>query len=135
MARPIDLLDHSERLQELPYQPTISILVPVYNTRPAFLEAALRSVLAQVYPHWELCIADDASTDSGGGSWNNSPPRTGKVKIVYRPSNGHISAATNSALNLAAGEFHLFDHDVLLPPSHRGRLKRRPSTKASALQT
>lgn len=118
MPRPIDLLDYRERLQELPYRPTISILVPVYNPRPAFLEAALRSALAQVYPHWELCIADDASTDAEVRRllehFAAADPR---VKIVYRPSNGNISAATNSALELATGEFcALLDHDDLLSP-------------------
>ena len=118
MPRPIDLLDYRARLQEIPYQPTISILVPVYNPRPALLEAALNSVLAQVYPHWELCIADDASTDAEVHRLlERFAAMDRRVKVVYCPSNGHISAATNAALELASGEFcALFDHDDLLSP-------------------
>ena len=44
------------------YRPTISILVPVYDVEPRWLDAAIRSVREQVYDRWELCLADDAST-------------------------------------------------------------------------
>ena len=50
----------SERLSR---KPLISVLLPVYNTNPAYLERAIPSVTGQLYPHWELCISDDASTD------------------------------------------------------------------------
>ena len=42
-------------------RPMFSVLMPVYNTSEKYLRAAIESVQAQVYPHWELCIADDAS--------------------------------------------------------------------------
>ena len=41
----------------------ISVVMPVFNTPRAFLVEAIDSVRRQIYPHWELCIADDASTD------------------------------------------------------------------------
>ena len=47
--------------QGLPRQPTISVVMPVYNTPEPLLREAINSVLDQIYPHWELCIADDAS--------------------------------------------------------------------------
>ena len=40
----------------------ISVVMPVYNPRERWLAAAIESVRGQLYPHWELCIADDAST-------------------------------------------------------------------------
>ena len=43
------------------YQPTISVLMPVCDTEAWMLEAAAGSVMAQAYPNWELCLADDAS--------------------------------------------------------------------------
>jgi glycosyltransferase involved in cell wall biosynthesis len=43
------------------YQPTISVLMPVCETEAWMLEAAVESVLAQAYPNWQLCLADDAS--------------------------------------------------------------------------
>ena len=50
-----------EGIAELTYSPLISIVMATYNTQPEFLKACLDSVLAQSYPNWELCIADDCS--------------------------------------------------------------------------
>jgi len=99
-----------------PAPPLISVLLPVYNSRPAWLRACLDSVLAQLYPHWELCIADDASTDPQVRAiLEEYAARDPRLKVIYRPQNGHVAAATNSALALATGEFVAFlDHDDLL---------------------
>jgi glycosyltransferase involved in cell wall biosynthesis len=96
--------------------PLISVLLPVYNSRPAWLRACLDSVLAQLYPNWELCIADDASTDPQVRTiLAEYADRDSRIKVVYRPTNGHVAAATNSALAVAAGQFVAFlDHDDLL---------------------
>lgn len=98
--------------------PLISIVMPVFNPSPAHLRVAIRSVMDQFYPSWELCIADDASTNRAVrrvlGEMQACDPR---IKVVYREANGHISAASNSALSLASGSFiALLDHDDLLPP-------------------
>ena len=107
-----------EELTLLSTKPLISVLMPVYNPNPEFLEQAIQSVLNQTYPYWELCIADDASTISGVKDviekHRKSEPR---VKVVYRTTNGHISAASNTALAMAKGDFiALLDHDDLLHP-------------------
>jgi GT2 family glycosyltransferase len=110
--------DERAALAELKYRPTLSVLMPVYNPRPEFLRAALQSVVDQAYPDWQLCIADDASIDSEVrqliAEFSEREPR---ITVVYRDRNGHISAAGNSALALARGEFcALLDHDDLLAP-------------------
>lgn len=97
--------------------PKISVVMPVYNAPLEFLKQAIESVQAQLYPHWELCIADDASTDAGVRplleSFAKADPR---IKVVYREKNGHISAASNTALQLTSGDFvALLDNDDLLP--------------------
>lgn len=98
--------------------PRISVILPVYSPERSWLEEAIASVRDQAYPKWELCVADDASPkphvrevlDRIAGS----DPR---VKVIYRTHNGGISAATNTALELATGEFVLFlDHDDVLRP-------------------
>jgi glycosyltransferase involved in cell wall biosynthesis len=90
----------------LAYQPLISIVMPVYNPPEAFLRAAIESVLAQVYPHWQLCIADDASTDTQiQAILSEYVIQDLRIKVIYRSENGHISAASNSALALAEGVF------------------------------
>ncbi|WP_239651905.1 glycosyltransferase family 2 protein, partial [Neosynechococcus sphagnicola] len=98
--------------------PIISILMPVYNTPENYLRAAINSVLAQVYPCWELCIADDASTvphiHQILKDYGEQDPR---IKVDFRTENGNISRCSNSALTLATGEFvALLDHDDLLTP-------------------
>lgn len=97
--------------------PKISVVMPVYNAPLKFLKEAIESVQAQIYPNWELCIADDASTDQEIRpilkAFAESDER---IKVVFRAENGHISAASNSALELASGEFvALLDNDDLLP--------------------
>lgn len=99
--------------------PRISVLMPVYNTPAKWLIRAIDSVREQTYSNWELCVADDASTlphiDKILAAYAAKDPR---IKTVRRPVNGHISAASNSALKLVTGEFTaLFDHDDELSPN------------------
>jgi glycosyltransferase involved in cell wall biosynthesis len=98
--------------------PLISIVMPVFNPSPKHLRAAIRSVLDQFYPFWELCIADDASTDPAVAKvLREMLPADPRTKVTCRQTNGNISAASNSALSLASGSFvALLDHDDLLPP-------------------
>lgn len=105
-----------QRAQVLPRQPLISVVMPTYNANGEWLDAAIESVRAQIYPHWQLCIADDASTDAQAcerlRAWAELDPR---IQVVFRETNGHISQASNSALQLARGDWvALMDHDDLL---------------------
>ncbi|WP_273134968.1 glycosyltransferase family 2 protein [Marinobacter vinifirmus] len=102
-----------ERMAELPI---ISVLVPVYNTDERLLRECLDSVLSQSYPHWELCVADDASPAAHVREvLEEYQAVDGRIKVVFREENGHISAASNSALALAQGDYvALLDHDDLL---------------------
>jgi O-antigen biosynthesis protein len=99
--------------------PKFSVLMPVFNPAPGHLRAAIASVRTQFYPHWELCIADDASTDPEVvETLARAAAEDGRIKLVRRQVNGHISAASNSALELASGLFVAFlDHDDLLAPN------------------
>src|SRR5262249_32901160 len=97
--------------------PLISVVMPVYETPEVYLRAAIDSVRQQLYPHWELCIADDASTSSHVKHvLEHYCSIDAHIKVCYRSENGHISAASNSALALAKGSFvALLDHDDVLP--------------------
>jgi GT2 family glycosyltransferase len=97
--------------------PLISVLLPTYNSDPRWLCEAIESVRRQSYPYWELCIADDASpAPHMRALLDHYQRKDGRIKVVMRERNGHIAAATNSALNLAQGAFcALLDHDDLLP--------------------
>jgi len=114
----IDLQEMANDLKNLTYQPLISIIMPVFNTPSHYLEEAIQSVLNQVYPNWELCIADDASTEPHIQSiLENYSDQDSRIKICFRTKNGHISEASNSAIAIATGQFiALLDHDDLLTP-------------------
>ena len=101
----------------LAYRPLLSLIMPVYNTNPKLLRAAIDSVRAQLYENWELCIADDCSTDVRVGKvLRQAQSLDARIKVHFRTVNGHMSAASNSALEQASGEFiALLDHDDVLP--------------------
>ena len=98
--------------------PLISILVPTYNTDERWLRRCIESVIGQVYPHWQLCIADDASPDPRVMEvLNEYAAADSRIEIMRRPVNGHISQASNSALSMARGDYvGLLDHDDELRP-------------------
>lgn len=104
------------RISQLHKPPLISVLMPVYNPPLNMLEDAIRSVQGQLYPNWELCIADDASTVVGVHKLlQRYADNDSRIKVVFRGKNGHMSAASNSALELVNGEYvALLDNDDLL---------------------
>ena len=103
--------------EKFAWEPQISILLPTYNTPEKLLRECLDSVIAQTYENWELCIADDASPAPHVRKildYYTSDPR---IRVTYREENGHISQASNTALEMTGGEFvALLDHDDTLPP-------------------
>ena len=99
--------------------PRVSVLMPVFNPGLSQIDAAIESLRAQSWPHWELCVADDASTAPGVREHlRDWAARESRLRVVERASNGHISAASNSALELASGEWvTLLDQDDVLAPN------------------
>ncbi|NLP61658.1 glycosyltransferase family 2 protein [Paraburkholderia sacchari] len=97
--------------------PTLSIVMPTFNPKPEWLAQAIDSVRAQLYPYWELCIADDASTDPAiRPLLEQYAAYDARIKVVFREQNGHICAASNSALALVSSDWVvLLDHDDMLP--------------------
>ncbi|MGN7456712.1 glycosyltransferase family 2 protein [Paenibacillus pasadenensis] len=96
----------------------ISILLPVYNTPSQYLIECIESVMGQEYSNWELCIADDNSSQQHVKEilryYSNKDDR---VKVEFRNRNGHICECTNTAFAMATGEYcALLDHDDLLHP-------------------
>ena len=110
------------RVQALLDPPRISVLVPTWETAERWLRAAIESVRNQVYPHWQLCLADDASSAPHVRRILEEYARDdSRIVQVIRGERGHISAATNSALELAEGAWITFlDHDDELHPAALG---------------
>lgn len=98
---------------------TISLLVPAYNTEPAYLCALLDSVCNQTYPYWELVLAD-ASTEPAVEKIVRSymkEKQESRIRYLKLEKNEGISGNSNQALKYAAGEYTgLLDHDDLLAP-------------------
>ena len=72
---------------------TISVIVPVYNVEK-YLSKCLESIINQTYQNLEIICVDDGSTDT-------------RIKIITR-QNGGLSAARNTGLKNATGEFISF---------------------------
>jgi glycosyltransferase involved in cell wall biosynthesis len=117
-ARPSDIQQMKKTVAALKLTPLISLVMPVFNPPETFLKEAIASIVNQIYPYWELCIADDCSTEPYVKQvLEEYAAIDSRIKIVIRAENGHISAASNSALELATGEFvSLLDHDDVLTP-------------------
>ncbi len=119
-----DTLDEGDRecadalIAAMPRRPKFSIVLPVYNTPEQWLELCIQSVLRQFYADWELCIADDASTQPHVRRvLERYAAQDSRIKVCFREKNGHIVHASNSALELAQGDYiALLDHDDELAP-------------------
>jgi glycosyltransferase involved in cell wall biosynthesis len=91
--------------------PLVSVVIPCYN-HGAFLAEAIESIQAQTYPHIEILVVDDGSTD------NTKEVACGfeKVRYIHQPNAG-LSAARNTGIKASTGAYILFsDADDWLMP-------------------
>lgn len=97
-------------------KPLLSVVMATYNTPPELLRQAIESVERQLYPNWELCIADDGSRSAATREViAQSVARDARIRVFWRGSRGGISTTLNAALQMARGRFVAFlDHDDLL---------------------
>jgi glycosyltransferase involved in cell wall biosynthesis len=103
--------------------PKVSVIVPIYNQAP-FIRETLDSVLTQDYPHIELVLSDDGSTDGTSEILREYAQRDAeRVKLVASERNTGIAGAFNRALQAHTGEYiaWLGGDDVMLP----GKLGRQ----------
>ena len=95
--------------------PTVTVIIPVYKVE-RYLDACVESVVRQSYADLEILLVDDGSPDRCPAlcdAWAEKDPR---IKVIHR-ENGGLSAARNSGIDAAMGEFLLFvDSDDLLEP-------------------
>lgn len=83
-----------------------SVIIPVYNVE-YYLKACLDSVLNQTFEDWEAICVNDGSTDNSATILEEYSHKDGRFKVVNQP-NGGLSAARNTGLKAAAGEYVLF---------------------------
>lgn len=114
--REAEFREYKRNCEAFSYKPLVSILLPVYNPPEEIFKHTLNSVIGQIYENWELCIADDCSTNKNIKNIIEEYRKNDfRIKVVYRSENGHISRSSNSALELTTGEYTLLlDHDDML---------------------
>ena len=106
-----------ESIASFAQKPRISIVMPVYNVDPKWLNLAIESVKHQWYDNWELCIADDKSTNEATVNYLKSINHP-QIKVTFLETNSNISAASNAAIALCSGEYiALLDNDDELTPN------------------
>ena len=86
--------------------PTISIVVPVYNTQ-RYLQECLDSLLKQSLSDIEIICIDDGSTDGSPAMIDEAAKADARVKAIHQ-ANAGVSAARNHGLELACGTYVLF---------------------------
>lgn len=93
----------------------VSVVVPVYQAVD-YLEECLTSLRAQTYPHLDVVIVDDGSTDGSGAVCARHAAADPRLRI-HRQSNAGLGAARNVGISLATGDYLTFlDADDTLPP-------------------
>jgi GT2 family glycosyltransferase len=99
------------KINNFKYTPLISIIIPVYNVEPIWLDLAIKSVENQWYKNWELCVVDDKSTHQDTINYLKKI-KSSKIKVKFLEKNLNISGASNEAIKMANGEYiALLDND------------------------
>ena len=99
-------MNMKKHIEAMQHKPLVSIVMATFNPHPNLIEETIESVLNQIYPHWELCIADDTSTDTSiHGILQKYAEGDSRIKFVTRQVHGQIAEASNSALQIAAGDW------------------------------
>ena len=114
-SRPAPAELAKQRKHKFDFEPLISLIVPVYNPQPKFLEAMIKSVISQTYGKWELCLADGSTEEEPWQIIEKYVGKDSRIKGKKLEQNLGISGNSNAALAMASGEYiALFDHDDLL---------------------
>lgn len=108
---------HAQRQEAFALPKKFSIVVPLYRTKPEYLHAMIDSILAQTYPHWQLCMAN-ASPEELTPILEAYAAKDPRICFTNLEKNEGISGNTNAALAMADGDYIvLADHDDIVPPN------------------
>ena len=108
----IELMLESQK--DISFLPVFSIIIPVYNTKKAYLIQAIHSVLSQIYEKWELILIDDCS-NSEQKSIMDFYAENPKIKYRRLGTNSGVSVATNEGIKTSTGDYIIFmDHDDIM---------------------
>ena len=103
--------------------PAVSIIVPVYNAERT-VGRCIESILNQEYRDFELLLVNDGSTDASGSLCDGYAAKDSRIRVIHKKNAG-VSAARNTALDLAQGTYLQFlDSDDWLTPDATSSLVR-----------
>lgn len=85
----------------------VSIIVPIYNVEK-YLKKCVNSILNQTYKNIEVLLIDDCSTDNSGDIAKQYEQKDNRCKYIRREKNGGLSAARNTGVEHATGEYLSF---------------------------
>jgi glycosyltransferase involved in cell wall biosynthesis len=96
--------------------PKISVVIPVYNVAD-YIEKCIQSVLAQTFTDIEIIIVNDGSTDNSMQKIEHLIKKNPLIKVIHQNNQG-LSAARNSAMKIAKGDYLTFvDSDDAIAPN------------------
>lgn len=112
----------------------ISVIVPVYNVE-TYLPECVESLLGQTYPHLEIILIDDGSTDGSGAICDEFAARDSRIRVIHQ-QNGGAAAAKNAGLRIATGTYLAFldSDDKLVVDAYAHLLELMDSHGADAVQ-
>lgn len=108
--------DTSVTAEDLPYQPVISVIVPVYKVEK-YLNRCVNTIINQTYSKLEIILVDDGSPDKSGDLCDALAEKDNRIKVIHK-QNGGLSSARNAGLAVASGDYVSFvDSDDWLSTS------------------
>lgn len=106
---------------ERPAEPLVSVVVPVFDVA-GYLASCVESILGQTYPHLEVLLVDDGSTDGSGDLCDSFSRRDGRVRVIHQRNEG-VAVARNAGIAAAGGTYLTFvDSDDWIAPTLVARL-------------
>lgn len=95
----------------------VSIIVPIYNVEK-YIGKCILSIIEQTYKNIEIILVDDGSLDDSGNIADEYATRDNRIKVLHK-TNAGVSAARNSGLDAATGDFVCFsDGDDYVMPNY-----------------
>lgn len=105
------------------YSPILSIIVPVYKTEP-YLDACVKSIMAQTLQDWEMILVDDGSPDRCPEMCDEYASQDNRIKVIHQ-HNGGLSRARNQGVLNSSGKYIAFvdSDDDIAPDTYKGNIE------------